>query len=60
MEHHLKTRYIDYLNLEDKRIKNKEAVRLLRENPEWTYKKALEKAKEMILDEKMENLAKAN
>lgn len=30
MEHHLKTRYIDYLNLEDKRIKNKEVLEIIR------------------------------
>lgn len=28
-----------------------EAARLLRENPDWTYKKAIDKAKEMITDE---------
>lgn len=52
----------EWRKMDDKKIMMavEEAARLLRENPEWTYKKALEKAKEMILDEKMENLAKAN
>lgn len=27
------------------------AAELLRENPSWTYKQAIEEAKEMILDE---------
>ena len=28
-----------------------EAARLLRENPSWTYKKAIERAKEVICNE---------
>lgn len=37
-----------------------EAVRLLRENPDWTYKKAMDKAKEMVADEKAKVMEKAN
>ncbi len=37
-----------------------EAARLLRENPHWTYKKAIDKAKEMIADESIEKMEKAN
>lgn len=38
----------------------KEAAKLLKENPDWTYKKAMDKAKEMIRDAKVENLEKTN
>lgn len=37
-----------------------EAARLLFDNPEWTYKKAIEKAKELIEDEGMAKMEKAN
>ncbi|WP_272879132.1 hypothetical protein [Clostridium sp. Cult2] len=39
--------------MDKKRIRAvaEEAARLLFENPEWTHKKAIEKAKEMILNE---------
>ena len=38
----------------------KEAAKLLKENPNWTYKKAMDKAKEMIRDAKVEDLEKTN
>ncbi|MGJ0848428.1 hypothetical protein ACR77J_17195 [Tissierella praeacuta] len=34
---------------------SEEAAKLLRENPTWTYKKAIDKAKEMISNEKISN-----
>ncbi|WP_313232480.1 hypothetical protein [Tissierella praeacuta] len=34
---------------------SEEAAKLLRENPTWTYKKAIDKAKEMISNEKVSN-----
>jgi len=39
-----------------------EAARLLRENPDWTYKEAIEKAKGMILNEdsKVDMVKKVN
>lgn len=37
-----------------------EVARLLRENPTWTYKKAIDKAKEMISNEKVKTMEKAN
>lgn len=37
-----------------------EAARLLRENPGWTYRQAIEKAEEMILNEKVEKVERAN
>lgn len=35
-----------------------EAAKLLKENPEWTYKKAIAKAKELIEDESVEKMEK--
>ena len=37
-----------------------EAARLLRENPSWTYKKAIAKAKEVIQDEGLSKMEKTN
>lgn len=37
-----------------------EVARLLIENPSWTYKKAIDKAKEMISNEKMVKMEKIN
>ena len=37
-----------------------EAARLLRENPSWTYKQAIDKAKEVIQDEEMAKVEKDN
>ncbi|WP_236913310.1 hypothetical protein [Clostridium sp. Cult1] len=37
-----------------------EAARLLRENPEWTYIKATDKAKEELSNEGMEKVEKTN
>lgn len=37
-----------------------EAARLLRENPSWTYKKAIAKAKEVIGNEDLSQMEKAN
>lgn len=39
---------------------SEEAARLLRENPTWTYKKAIDKAKEMIGNEETKAMEKAN
>ncbi|MDR7856329.1 hypothetical protein [Tissierella sp.] len=37
-----------------------EAARLLRENPDWTYKRAIARAKEMISNESIEKMEKVN
>lgn len=52
----------EWENMDEKRITMtvEEAVRLLRENPNMTYKEAITKAKGMILDEKVEELEKVN
>lgn len=46
----------------EKQISNavEQAARLLRENPDWTYKKAIDKAKEMISNERMVKMEKTN
>ena len=36
------------------------AARLLNENPSWTYKQAIDKAKEVIQDEEMDKVEKVN
>lgn len=37
-----------------------EAARLLKENPTWTYKKAMDEAKEMISGENTETMEEVN
>lgn len=37
-----------------------EAARLLKENPSWTYKEAIEKARELLGYEKMETMAEVD
>lgn len=37
-----------------------EAARLLKDNPTWTYKKAINRAKEMIEDEDLSKMEKVN
>lgn len=48
--------------MDEKRIAMtaEKAARLLRENPDWSYKKAIAKAKEELCNEKVEVMEKAN